>query len=596
MDDHKKTKRQLIAELRQLRRRIAAKGETGRLSGCKQQENRLSLAAHVFESTLEGVMVTDPNGKIVLVNPAFTAVTGYTPEEAIGKTPRILYSGKQDAEFYVNMWASIHETGHWRGEIWNRRKNGEVYLELLTITAIKDECDKTIYYAGVFSDITERKRYEEQIKHQAYHDALTGLPNRFLFHDRLSQALAHASRNHEMLAVMFLDLDRFKLINDSLGHAVGDQLLQAVARRLTGCLRKVDTVSRLGGDEFTVIIPQITREKDAAKVARKIISALFSPFVLNGHEFFITTSIGISLYPTDGTDIETLIKNADTAMYRAKEKGGNHYQFYTADMNAKAVERLALETSLRRALDRQEFELYYQPLTDLSASRIAGAEALIRWRHPELGIVSPEDFIQSAEETGLIVRIGEWILFTACKQIKAWQESRLPIERVCVNLSARQLLQEDLVVTIAWVLQETGIDPGCLELEIAENITISDLEQAIETLRELKLLGVRIAMDDFGTGYSSLMYLKKFPIDTLKIDRSLVRDIPSNSDDMAIISAVVTLAHTLKMEVVAEGVETRQQLGLLQSLNCDLIQGYLFCEPLPADQFADMLRNKALLA
>ncbi|GAX90652.1 putative bifunctional diguanylate cyclase/phosphodiesterase [Effusibacillus lacus] len=591
MEDQMKSKEQLIAELKQLQKQIEAQREAAEKNRSKQSDEHLRLVADVFESTLEGVMVTDAKGTILLVNPAFSMVTGYSPEEVIGKNPRILNSGKHDAEFYVNMWACIHECGHWRGEIWNRRKNGEIYLQLVTISAIKDESGKTLYYAAVFSDITERKRYEEQIKYHAYHDSLTGLPNRLLFHDRLSQALVHANRNRQMVAVLFLDLDRFKVINDSLGHAVGDLLLKAVAERLTGCLREGDTLSRLGGDEFTVIIPDIAEEKDAAKVARKIINALFPPFVLDGHEFFVNTSIGISLYPVDGTDIETLIKNADAAMYRAKERGGNHYQFYTPDMNAKAVEKLAMETDLHRAVDREELTVCYQPLVGSFDGRIVGAEALIRWQHPELGPVSPAEFIPLAEETGLITQIGEWVLRTACKQMKEWQEANLSLDRVCVNLSVRQLRQDELVATVVSALQETGLAPNCLELEISESITLHNLEQIIDTLHNLQMLGVRISIDDFGAGYSSLMYLKKFPIDTIKIDQSLVQDVVTNSDDAAIVAAVIALAHTLKLEVVAEGVENEAQFEFLSSCQCDIIQGYFFSKPLSAKKFEELLRD-----
>jgi diguanylate cyclase (GGDEF)-like protein/PAS domain S-box-containing protein len=442
---------------------------------------------------------------------------------------------------------------------------------------------------GTAFDITKRKEAEEQIKNLAYHDALTGLPNRLLFNDRLSVAVAQAHRQGYRLAIFFLDVDRFKVINDSLGHSLGDRLLQGVARRLQSSVREGDTVARLGGDEFILLLPALNRTEDVAKVAEKILDSLKLPFRLEGRELYVTASMGISLYPDDGGDAETLIKNADTAMYRAKEQGRDNYQLYTPAMNATAVERLALENSLRKALARDELELVYQPLLDLGTGRVHGVEALLRWRHPERGLLLPSEFIPLAEVTGLILPIGPWVLRTACGRARVWQDLGHPHLTVAVNLSARQFQQPDLVAQVKRALEETGLAPRCLDLEITETNAMSNAEATIHTLRELKTLGVRISIDDFGIGYSSLSYLKRLPIDTLKIDQSFVRDITSDPDDAAIATAVIALAHTLKLRVVAEGVETQEQLAFLAARHCDRMQGYLFSRPLPSQECGEFL-------
>jgi diguanylate cyclase (GGDEF)-like protein/PAS domain S-box-containing protein len=442
---------------------------------------------------------------------------------------------------------------------------------------------------GTAFDITKRKEAEEQIKNLAYHDALTGLPNRLLFNDRLSVAVAQAHRQGYRLAIFFLDVDRFKVINDSLGHSLGDRLLQGVARRLQSSVREGDTVARLGGDEFILLLPALNRTEDVAKVAEKILDSLKLPFRLEGRELYVTASMGISLYPDDGGDAEALIKNADTAMYRAKEQGRDNYQLYTPAMNATAVERLALENSLRKAMARDEMELVYQPLLDLGTGRVHGVEALLRWRHPERGLLLPSEFLPLAEITGLILPIGPWVLRTACARARVWQDLGHPHLTVAVNLSARQFQQPDLVAQVKRALEETGLAPRCLDLEITETNAMQNAEAAIHTLRELKTLGVRISIDDFGIGYSSLNYLKRLPIDTLKIDQSFVRDITSDPDDAAIATAVIALAHTLKLRVVAEGVETQEQLAFLAARHCDRMQGYLFSRPLPPQECGEFL-------
>ncbi|HWS72419.1 MAG TPA: EAL domain-containing protein [Thermoanaerobaculia bacterium] len=434
-----------------------------------------------------------------------------------------------------------------------------------------------------------------EIEHLAYHDALTGLPNRPLFIDRLIVALAQAHRGTQKLAVFFLDLDRFKDINDSLGHSVGDTLLKAVAERVRRCVREGDTVARFGGDEFTLLVPRIDNVEDAAKIAQKIIETLKIPFFIHDRELFVTTSIGISVFPGDGHDPETLVRNADAAMYRAKDQGRDNYQLYAPAMNERALERLALENMLRKALANHELVLFYQPLVDLTTRRIVGAEALIRWQHPELGLLSPAHFISVAELSGLIIPIGEWVLRTACRQLKVWQRKFDPDLSISINLSARQFQQPDLVGQIRSAIIETGVNAGSVELEITESNAMQNAENTIYSLRELKTLGVRIAMDDFGTGYSSLNYLKRFPIDTLKLDQSFVRDIRTDSSDAAIVSAVISMAHSLHLSVVAEGVETEEQLAFLALQQCDLIQGFLFSEPLAADALEPLLAARTAL-
>jgi diguanylate cyclase (GGDEF)-like protein len=434
-----------------------------------------------------------------------------------------------------------------------------------------------------------------EMEHLAYHDALTGLPNRPLYMDRLIIAVAQATRTNQKLAVFFLDLDRFKDINDSLGHSIGDALLKAVAERIRRCVREGDTVARFGGDEFTLLIPRIDHIEDAAKIAQKILDTLKIPFAIADHELFVTTSVGISIYPSDGADPETLVRNADSAMYRAKDQGRDNYQLYTPSMNAQALERLALENMLRKAISHREFVLHYQPVVDIATKNIIGVEALIRWQHPEKGLLSPAHFISVAEISGLILPIGDWVLRTACKQLKIWQKRINSQLTVAVNLSTRQFQQPNLVEQIQEVLEETKLDAGCLELEITESNAMQNPENAIHTLRELKALGVHIAMDDFGTGYSSLNYLKRFPIDTLKLDQSFVREVTTDPSDAAIATAIIAMAHTLNLKVIGEGVETEEQFAFLLKQKCDHIQGYLFSRPLSVEKLEEyLLERKAM--
>ena len=545
----------------------------------------------VIDSMLEAVVITDPAGTIQTVNTAFCRITGHAPKEVIGQNPRILKSGRHPNPFYKKMWASILSSGSWQGEICNRRKNGELYNEWLTISSVRDDQGKVTHYVGVFTDISRRKKAEEKIRHMAYYDGLTDLPNRALFRERLNQAINHAGEGRRPMAVLLVDLDRVKLINDTLGHDVGDRLLKAVAGRLSSCLREEDMVARLGGDEFMILLADLPASQGAAHVAKKILEALKPPFHIDEHELFVTASVGVSLYPEDGADADTLLKNADTAMYRAKGRGRNTFQIFTQAMKTEMSEQHALANSLRRALERDEFFLHYQPQVSILTGELIGMEALLRWNHPELGAIAPDQFIRWAEDTGLIIPLGEWVLRKACQQNRLWQKAGYRPLTVAVNLSARQFQQPDIVETISSILDQTGLRPSSLELEITESVVMESSGPGLETPHELKALGVQFSIDDFGIGYSSLSYLKRFPVDTLKMDRSFVCDVATDPSDAAIASAVVALGHGLKLKVLAEGVETQGQLAFLKTLQCDKMQGYLFSKPLPAEAFESLLRE-----
>lgn len=558
----------------------------------KRTEEALSLAAAVFENTTEGAMVTDTKHRIVAVNKAFTEITGYEQDDVVSKTPQVLRSGKHDEPFYATISTSIIKTGRWKGEVWNRRKNGEIFPAWLNISTVVDNFGQVTHYVSLFSDIAPIKESQAQLELLAHHDALTGLPNRLLFHARLEHALERARREGGLVAILCIDLDHFKNINDSLGHPAGDRLLQVVTKRLLDTVRKEDTVARFGGDEFTVLLEELQESKGAGIVAEKALNVLADPFDLDGHEAYVSGSVGISLFPDDGQDVTTLLKNADSALYRAKEHGGNSYHFYTKDLTTAAFKRLALESSLRRAVEREEFTLYYQPQLALSDGHIVGAEALVRWQHPELGLVLPAEFIPMAESTGLIVKLGEWVMNTACAQAKAWQKEGLPPMRIAVNISSVQVNRGDIIATVERVLHETGLDPRYMELEITESLIMQQTHQTIAILNNLKAMGVMLAIDDFGTGYSSLSYLKRLPLHCLKIDRSFVCEIPGDSEDMAITRAVIALGNSLQLVVIAEGVENETQLEFLRSNGCDEAQGYLYSAPVPAADFAAFVRNE----
>lgn len=560
------------------------------ISERRKMDNQLHLAAKVFENSREAIFITDATNRIITVNGAFSDITGYRPEEVLGRNPSILQSGEHGPDFYRAMWQALNKDGYWQGEIWDRRRNGEIFPVWVSISVVYDAHGAISHHIAMYDDITERKAADERIRFLAQHDALTGLPNRSLLQDRLLQALANAQRDNEQVAVLFLDLDHFKTINDSLGHHIGDQLLQDVARRLNHCVRGNDTVSRQGGDEFLIVLGQLKSPGDAAHIAQKMLDAVAQPYEIDGHELRVTPSIGIAIHPDDGHDTETLIKNADAAMYHAKENGRNNYQYFTADLNSRAFERLSLENSLRRGLAHGEFLLHYQPQINLSTGTIVGLEALVRWQHPDFGLVLPARFIPVAEESGLIVPLGEWVLREACRQNRAWQQNGLPAMPVAVNLSAHQFHQKNLAQVISGALRESGLDARFLELELTESVVMRGSESTVETLARLKQMGLMLSIDDFGTGYSSLSYLKRFPIDKLKIDRSFVRDVTLDQDDAAIAGAIIAMAHSLRLKVIAEGVETKEQSDFLKEQGCDEIQGYLFSKPLPAEQMEKLLR------
>ena len=559
----------------------------------KEAEERALLWANILESSAEAIVIADARRRVVQVNRAFTHVTGYGAEEIIGRDPGFLTSSERhDAAFYARMWKTIADTGRWQGDIWNRRRNGEIYPGWLSITSVHNVAGELTHYVGVFSDITERKASADRIEFLANNDSLTGLPNRAVMNERIEQSLATAQSNRSTLAVLFLDLDRFKTINDSLGHPIGDMLLQRVAARLKGSVRDTDSVSRVGGDEFLILLPEIAHAQEAAVVADNTLAALRDPIETGEHVLRITGSIGISIYPDDAVEVAALIKNADAAMYHAKERGRNNYQFFTHDMNARAYEHFELEMSLRGAVQRDEFTLEYQPQIDALTGRITAAEALIRWDHPELGRISPGGFIPIAEEHGMIVAIGEWVLRTVCMQIRQWLDEGLEVVPVAVNMSAVQFRQSSLPSRVRTILEECGVAPRYLELELTESIVMRDAELTIALLEELSEMGVSLAIDDFGTGYSSLSYLRRFPLDRLKIDQSFVRDLPSNPDAAAIAAAIIGMGRSMKLRVVAEGVETTEQLAFLIDERCDELQGFHIARPMSAERFSALLRAR----
>ncbi|MHC8307411.1 sensor domain-containing protein [Pseudomonas sp. PB3P13] len=568
------------------------------ISQQRRAEKDLRMAATVFEHSTSAILITDPAGYIVQANEAFSRVSGYAVEQVLDQLPNMLTVDEQQNAHLRYVLKQLNQHSTWEGEVWLRRRNGEHYPAWVGITAVLDDEGDLASYVCFFSDISERKASEQRIHRLAYYDALTHLPNRTLFQDRLHTALQSAERQKSWVVLMFLDLDRFKPINDSLGHAAGDRMLKEMATRLLGCVDDDDTVARMGGDEFTLLLqPRVSREvalNRAIHVAEQILASLVKPFVLEGREFFVTASIGIALSPQDGNELSQLMKNADTAMYHAKERGKNNFQFYQTDMNASALERLELESDLRHALEQNEFTLYYQPQFSGDGKRLTGAEALLRWRHPRRGLVPPGDFIPVLEELGLVVDVGDWVISEACRQLKTWHQAKVRVPKISVNISARQFSDGQLGTRIATILRETGLPPACLELELTESILMREVSEAMQILDGLKNLGLSIAVDDFGTGYSSLNYLKQFPIDVLKIDRTFVDGLPSGEQDAQIARAIIAMAHSLNLAVIAEGVETHEQLEFLREHGCDEVQGYLFGRPMPAARFAAQFCNDAL--
>ncbi|NJL42915.1 MAG: EAL domain-containing protein [Pseudanabaena sp. SU_2_4] len=554
----------------------------------KRTEEQLIKLSRAVEYSPSIVIITDIQHNIEYVNPKFTEVTGYTLEEVIGRNPYFLNASNNPKAVYNELWEAISSGNEWRGEFYNSRKNGEFYWESASISSIKNSKGEIKHFITVSEDITERKLSEATINYLAYHDPLTDLPNRLLFKEHFDRALGLASRGRRLFALMFLDLDRFKHINDSLGHTVGDKLLQSVAQRVKSCLRATDTISRMGGDEFMILLSEISHVEDATKVTKKILNVLQAPFNLGDRELHITTSIGISLYPHSGEDAETLCKHADVAMYRAKELGGDKYQIYTPEMDAQALSDLAIANNLRQALERDEFYIHYQPQFDLRTRQIIGVEALLRWHSSILGSVAPDQFIPIAEQYNMLPKIDEWVMKEACAQNKAWQELGLAYIPVAVNVSASQFQQSNFPEIVERTLGETGLDPSYLELEITESVVMKDEELAIRIMHRFREIGVRIAIDDFGTGYSSLGHLKHFPIQKMKVDRMFVKDITTNKEDETITHAIIAMSHSLNMRAIAEGVETEEQLELLRSLNCDEVQGYLFSKPLSAGEITEL--------
>ena len=561
----------------------------------KRAEAELQLAASVFAASNEAIIITDPQARIIRVNQAFTLLTGYTEAESLQQDLHFIKSGRHSSDFFHDMWEALRIVGYWSGEIWNRRKTEEVFPGWLSITAVNDEHNTVTHYIAILTDNTLQQRSKERIYHLCHYDALTELANRALFQERLQQAIRRATRNHRWVALLFIDLDNFKSINDAFGHVIGDQLLRAMAERLTQCLHgERDMIARLSGDEFALMLadcdPRETALSEASKIAETVLESLHIPFLLSGCEVFTSASIGIALYPQDGHSVAELLKNAEAAGYDAKKRGRNHYQFFTQSMNNATHQRLTLQNNLRRALEREELCLHYQPQWDTRSHEIIGVEALLRWQHPRLGWISPAEFIPLAEDNGLIMPISQWVMQTACKQNKAWQDAGLKPIRVAINLSAQQFYHDKLLQEIQEVLTETSLEPAWLELEITETAAMSYAQKTLSMLKSLKALGVSLAIDDFGTGYSSFSYLKQFAIDTLKIDASFIADIETNSG-AALVAAMINMAHQLNLKVIAEGIETHQQLDFLHIQHCDYVQGFLFHHPVAPDVISKLLQS-----
>lgn len=557
-------------------------GMGARLRRQRLDQERLRQAAVVFDCTREGVLVSDHNGVIVHVNPALVKITGYAPEEVLGQRPNMFKSGHHGPEFYQAVFESLEKNGEWHGEIWNRRKSGEIYPQWQTIRAVRDNKDQITHYVAVFSDISAIKNTQSELMRLAHHDPLTDLPNRLLFTDRAEQALAYAQRHKSGCALLMIDLDHFKIINDSMGHNVGDLLLKAVGERLTAVFGKGFTVARLGGDEFAVLVENCTQVAQAAGFAQQVLEVMKGAFIIETHQLFISASVGISLYPNDALNAEQLLRNADSALFKAKSAGREGYALYTEELTAHAQYRIEVASDLRRALEQQELRVYFQPVHDLTTSRMVGVEALVRWQHPQRGLVAPGEFIPIAERTGLIAEIDAWVLEQACWQMCQWQAAGVDLSFVAVNISSRLFARPELYQLVSTVLADTGLNPALLELEVTESAVMDNSEVALEQMHRLRELGLRLAIDDFGTGFSSLLRLKRLPVQKLKIDQGFVAGLPGDDDDVAIVRAVIALAQSMGMQVHAEGIEYVEQAQFLLDHHCDLGQGYWFGRPMPA--------------
>lgn len=550
------------------------------------------LIMKIFENVNEGIMITDKNKKIISVNPAFEFVTGYSVEEVVGKNPSILQSGIHDLSFYLTMWETLYNNGVWQGEIWNRRKTGDVYPEWLTIMAVKDPAGEITNYCGIFTDLSERKIVEDELQKRALTDSLTDVCNRFAYLERMNALLessTHLSHNIQH-AVFFLDLDRFKQVNDTLGHAVGDSLLVEVANRIQGLLKNKDILARYGGDEFVITLTNIVHPREAAKFAEKIIRVIEEPVILDGQEIFVSTSMGISIFPTDGETTDLLVNRADKAMAFSKQNGRNGFSFYFDDLHTDTKRVLLLDTELRKAIDNRDFTLYFQPKINAKNMQLIGVEALVRWQNDKLGFVSPAEFIPYAEETGLIIPLSEMIFDLACESHKQIMEAELMKVPIAINISSIHFQQQNFLESIQQILERNNTSAVNFEIEMTERTVMNSASETVSKLVRLKQMGFKLSIDDFGTGYSSLSYLVRFPLDILKIDRSFIQHICSLDDKQAVVDAIIQMAHRLKMKVVAEGVESAQQVELLKEMGCDYIQGYYYSKPLPINELIDFIQ------
>ena len=558
----------------------------------QEYEDSLALAQQVFDNAAEAVMITDAENRIVRINSAFTRITGWTAEESLGRNPSFLSSGKQSPEFYREMWQTLSEAGVWQGEVVNRRRSGQYYPEWLSISTVRNRQGKVTHYLAIFSDISERKRAEGLIHRYSWFDSLTDLPNKALLIDRINQAIIAAQNEGKPLYLLAFNLNRLKHINDSLGHNIGDEVLKIVAQRLVKATREGDTVSRVTGDDFVVVVPRLSQPHRAINLAERLVESINAPMDIQGNAIHITANAGLSVFPADGTEPDTLLMNADAALNHSRTQGQNKIAFFEPHMNAAILEKINLQGELTAALAQHQFLLHFQPQLDLQTQRLTGVEALIRWQHPERGLVSPAVFIPAAEELGLIVQIGDWVIDEACRSLARWRQRGLTELCVAINLSAHQFAHTNLVQTVRDAIVRHGVPPERIELEITEGVAMHDADEVLTRLHELKAIGVQISIDDFGTGYSSLAYLMRFPVDKLKIDQSFVRDMGNSSEADSIVRAIVALAHGLSLAVIAEGVETDAQLDRLKHIGCNEIQGYLLSRPLSFDDVSQWIKGR----